>query len=78
MKINQLKLYPGNPRKISKEQLDKLAKSLESFKKMLSIRKIVIDENNVILASILSKPSIKACTKSTDDTRVSHPIIKGS
>jgi len=49
MKISKLKFYEKNPRKISKNQLDNLSKSIKDFEKMLTIRKIVIDENNVII-----------------------------
>jgi len=49
MKINDIKLNPQNPRKISNADLEKLQKSINDFERMMSIRKIIIDENNVVL-----------------------------
>ncbi len=49
MKITELKPLEKNPFKLKGDkELDLIAKSIESFKKMMSIRKIVIDENNEI------------------------------
>lgn len=50
-KMNPADLVPTakNPRKISKEDLEKLKKSVKSFPKMLDIREVVVDENNRIL-----------------------------
>ena len=50
MKISELKPLEKNPFKLKgDEQLDKIANSIESFKKMMSIRKIIIDENQEII-----------------------------
>jgi len=49
MKISDLKPLEQNPFKPRDPELKKLKKSIQEFEKMLSIRKIVIDENNVIL-----------------------------
>ena len=50
MKINELKPLEQNPFKSKgDEQIKKIAESIESFGKMMEIRKIVIDENNEIL-----------------------------
>jgi len=49
MKITDIKLNEKNPRKISEERLDKLARSISSFEKMMTLRPIVVDENGVIL-----------------------------
>jgi arsenate reductase-like glutaredoxin family protein len=40
---------PNNPRTISVSQMEKLEKSIEQFPKMLELRPIVIDENNMVL-----------------------------
>jgi len=49
MKLNSIKLNPDNPRTISDEQFEKLKKSINDFPKMMELRPIIIDSNNVIL-----------------------------
>lgn len=49
IKLSKLVPNPNNPRYITKPELEKLKRSLESFKKMMYARPIVTDENNVIL-----------------------------
>ena len=50
MKINELKPLDKNPFKSKGDkQIEKIAKSIEDFERMMEIRKIVIDENNQIL-----------------------------
>lgn len=49
MKLSELVPTEKNPRKISKEDLERLKSSVKSFPKMLDIREIVVDENCRIL-----------------------------
>lgn len=49
-KVSELKLSEKNPRSISKENLKSLKTSITEFHKMLSLRPIIVDEDNVILA----------------------------
>ena len=49
MLIAQLKPNPNNPRKISKDEFEKLVKSIEKDPELLSAKPILIDENNIIL-----------------------------
>ena len=50
MKLSALKPLEKNPFKLKGDaELDGIAKSIQSFEKMMSIRKIVIDEDNQIL-----------------------------
>jgi hypothetical protein len=50
MKISELKPLEKNPFKSTgDEQIQKIADSIKSFERMLSIRKIIIDEDNSIL-----------------------------
>ncbi len=50
MKINELKPLDKNPFKAKGDrQIERIAKSIEDFERMMEIRKIVIDENNQIL-----------------------------
>jgi len=57
--ISNLKLNPKNPRKISKKNLEKLCKSIKKFEKMLSIRPIIVDENNMVLGGNMRLKSLK-------------------
>lgn len=47
--ITDLKKSTNNPRKISKDGLERLKKSLQDFPEMISIREVVVDENMIIL-----------------------------
>ena len=49
MKLNKLKPNSSNPRIIKDDKFMKLVHSIETFDIMLSIRPIVIDEDNLIL-----------------------------
>ena len=49
MLISQIKPNPNNPRKINKEDFEKLVKSIEQDPELLVAKPIIIDENNVIL-----------------------------
>jgi len=49
IKLSILKPNPDNPRMIKDAKFDKLCRSITAFPKMLELRTIVLDENNVIL-----------------------------
>ena len=49
MRIHEIKPDPKNPRKISKDEYEKLLKSIKEDPKLLNAKPIIIDENNVIL-----------------------------
>jgi hypothetical protein len=49
LKLSEIKLNKHNPRDISKENLEKLKKSIQDFPEMLETRPLIIDENNVVL-----------------------------
>jgi len=49
MKIKDIKPNPNNPRVLRDDKFQKLKQSITEFPKMLSLRPIVIDENNVVL-----------------------------
>lgn len=46
--LNKLKILQNNPRRISKDQFEKLKKSLNEFQEMLLVRPIVYDEDFTI------------------------------
>lgn len=50
MKLTDLKLNPDNPRFIRDERFAKLVKSISEFPKMMELRPIIIDSDNMILA----------------------------
>lgn len=47
--INEIKSNPRNPRKVKEHEYTKLLKSIKEFPEMISLRPLVIDENNIIL-----------------------------
>ena len=49
MKLKDIKPNPNNPRVLRDDKFQKLKQSITEFPKMLSLRPIVIDENNVVL-----------------------------
>lgn len=49
MKLSQIKPNPTNPRSISPDNIDKLVKSIKGFERMMELRPIVIDKDNVII-----------------------------
>ena len=49
MRIHDIKPDPKNPRKISKDEYEKLLKSIKDDPKLLNAKPIIIDENNIIL-----------------------------
>lgn len=49
MKLSELKPNPNNPRILKDEKFKKLVKSISEFPKMMSLRPIVIDTDNMVL-----------------------------
>lgn len=49
MKLKDLKLNEGNPRRTNVAKFDKLVQSISEFPKMMKLRPIIIDENNVVI-----------------------------
>ncbi|QDP64619.1 MAG: hypothetical protein GOVbin2006_30 [Prokaryotic dsDNA virus sp.] len=49
LKTSQIQSNKQNPRIIKEEKFKKLVQSIKEFPKMLEIRPIVVDENNIIL-----------------------------
>ena len=60
MNFLELKVNPSNPRRIRKEQFEKLKKSIGSFTKMLEVRPIAYDEDGVIWGGNIRFEAIKA------------------
>lgn len=49
MKLTAIKPNPDNPRNISPDKLEKLGRSIKDFSKMMAIRPIVVDKDNIII-----------------------------
>ena len=60
MKLTEIKPNERNPRTITKDKLEKLKKSINNFDKMMALRPIVVDENNVILGGNMRYNALKA------------------
>ena len=60
VKVSTLKKNASNPRQIKGEKLELLKKSVGSFQKMMSLRPMIVDENNVVLGGNMRLAAIKA------------------
>ena len=60
IKITELKENPNNPRTISKGKFNKLKQSIKNFPKMLKLRPIVVDENNIVLGGNMRLKALQA------------------
>ena len=58
VKIGDIKVNPANPRVIRDYKFNKLVKSIQEFPKMLEIRPIVVNEDNIVLGGNMR---YKAC-----------------
>ena len=58
MNIKDIKQNNTNPRSISDTKLEQLKKSIKEFPKMLELRPLVIDEDNIVLGGNMR---LKAC-----------------
>jgi hypothetical protein len=59
IKLYELKLNEKNPRRIKKENLEKLKNSIKEFPKMLEYRPILIDDDGVIVAGNMRVMALK-------------------
>ena len=59
MKINEIKLNKNNPRLIKDYKFEKLKKSITEFPKMLELRPIIIDNDNIILGGNMRYQALK-------------------
>ena len=60
IKVSTLKKNPKNPRQIKGEKLELLKKSVGSFQKMMALRPMIVDENNVVLGGNMRLAAIRA------------------
>lgn len=59
-KVSELKENPRNPRKITGEKFEKLKKSISEFPKMLNLRPLILDENDMVLGGNMRLKAVKA------------------
>ena len=59
MKISEIKLNKKNPRLIKDYKFEKLKKSIIEFPKMLELRPIIIDNDNIILGGNMRYQALK-------------------
>lgn len=59
MKISEIKLNKKNPRLIRDHKFEKLKKSITEFPKMLELRPIIIDNDNIILGGNMRYQALK-------------------
>lgn len=59
MKITEIKLNKKNPRLIKDYKFEKLKKSITEFPKMLELRPIIIDNDNIILGGNMRYQALK-------------------
>ena len=59
MKISQIKPNPNNPRLIKDDKFDKLVKSIREFPKMMELRPMVVNDDNIVLGGNMRLKALK-------------------
>ena len=59
MNITDIKSNPNNPRLIKDERFEKLKKSIKEFPKMMALRPMVINQDNIVLGGNMRLKAIK-------------------
>jgi ParB-like chromosome segregation protein Spo0J len=59
MKITEIKSNPNNPRIIKDDKFKKLVQSISEFPKMMELRPIIIDSENIILGGNMRFKALK-------------------
>ena len=59
VKLSDIKLNPNNPRVIKGKDFKKLCKSISEFPKMLELRPIVVDENNIVVGGNMRRKALE-------------------
>ncbi len=59
MKLSEIHINPANPRIIKDERFKKLVKSINEFPKMMKLRPIIIDSENIILGGNMRFKALK-------------------
>lgn len=59
MKLTDIKPNPNNPRVIKDDKFDKLVKSIKDFPKMMELRPMVINSDNIVLGGNMRLKALK-------------------
>ena len=59
MKLREIKSNPNNPRIIKDEKFKKLKKSIKEFPKMMALRPMVINQDNIVLGGNMRLKALK-------------------
>ena len=59
MNIKDIKSNPNNPRIIKDERFEKLKKSIKEFPKMMALRPMVINQDNIVLGGNMRLKALK-------------------
>jgi hypothetical protein len=59
MNIKDIKSNPNNPRIIKDEKFEKLKKSIKEFPKMMALRPMVINQDNIVLGGNMRLKALK-------------------
>lgn len=59
MKLSEIKTNPNNPRIIKDDRFKKLVNSIKEFPKMMELRPIIIDSNNMVLGGNMRLKALK-------------------
>jgi len=59
MKVTDIKSNPNNPRIIKDERFEKLKKSIKEFPKMMALRPMVINQDNIVLGGNMRLKALK-------------------
>lgn len=59
MKLSDIKLNPNNPRVIKDDRFKKLVKSIQEFPKMMELRPMVINSDNIVLGGNMRLKALK-------------------
>lgn len=59
MKLNEIKANPNNPRIIKDAKFEKLKKSISEFPKMMALRPMVINQDNIVLGGNMRLKALK-------------------
>ena len=59
MKLSEIKANPNNPRVIKDDRFKKLVKSIQEFPKMMSLRPMVVNSDNIVLGGNMRLKALK-------------------
>ena len=72
MKLTEIKSNPNNPRVIKDHKFEKLKKSISEFPKMMELRPMVINEDNIVLGGNMR---LKALTEAGFKEVLVHQVL---